>query len=87
MTFVKDRPKKPTSSVTMGLRASTYEKNKKPELWELITAWTGPTTPAYPGTPYETAYSADFWSTHGLTTGINGRQPFIEETKTTVRPF
>lgn len=52
--------------------------------WEVVAAYAGPPTPPFPGDPFTTHASREFWSTHALEVGA---LPYHPGTETTTCPW
>lgn len=79
--FVKKMIPRETTSLTMVLRPVC---NAGPVGWRVVTAYAGEAAPPFPGDPYETADSREYWSNHAL---LDGAMPYRKETVTTVCPW
>jgi hypothetical protein len=81
MRFTMSRPPEPSSRVSLVL---IRRGEADDAAYDIRSAWVGPITPAYPGTPYETPDSKRFWETHALVWGTQEIEP---DSVTTVRPW
>jgi hypothetical protein len=70
--FTKTRKPEPSSLITISL---TRIDDKT---YDLYSAWLGPLTPSFPGSPHETADSKPFWNSHALVWGTQEVQPGTE---------
>ena len=73
--FNKSKTAQPCSLVTVALAL------QEDGTCELVSAWVGPSdSPSFPGSPYETPASKDFWSKHAMAWGNQHIQPGTETT-------
>jgi hypothetical protein len=73
--FTKSRKSEMSSMVTISL---TRLDDKT---YDLYSAWLGPLTPPFPGSPLATPESKPFWSNHALVWGTQEVQPGTETTE------
>lgn len=52
--------------------------------WEVAAAYVGEPAPPFPGDPYESMKSREYWSRHAL---LDGGMPYRKDTVTTVCPW
>jgi hypothetical protein len=78
MRFTQSQPPRLSSLVTVVLQRQSEDT------YALFSAWIGPLTPAFPGTPREEEGSKAYWETHALAWG---KQQVQEDTITNQRPW